>query len=612
MVNLEKIRVNITKLAHKDRTAINYNRYATNAASLWQTIKRNHALLSSAPNVSTDYLREYDKSVLIFNDINNLLRSAALLDPDIKPNDNEPIARTTENQEQINYNNGASTSGLMNQNSQQPTENPPIHQPLNTTVQQPTNVPLSAGPFVNPLSDVLQNENGTSAPGGFRNRTFFDDSFSSSNQSPNESFHEIDPRLRNGTELPRSDDRLAKAIHDLATACQTRFGEGSDSEPRQSIRVPEVTLTPFEGDPMLYKEFKETFDLIATRGRLEDIDKYLLLRTNLRGHALRCIESLPRDASAYQQAWAMLDSRYDNPRIIAESYLDNVLSAPKTDPRNASTYSQMLFTYLNALYNLQSMHIDVSQIITYLALQKLDKVALSRFEDTMACVNRMPNSNELIDFLNKEYMIRDRQDNIHPKEPPKPPAVKTLFTTADDDEPQPSSMSHKIGKNPAKCDVLTAPLFFMMILCLFIQPQGSDAFSSLILSPGVYISSLGNVLKQIEANQIDDQTSKFRNYWNNHQNITNIQPFEELRSHVLDYPKGMLPNSFFPIQEDELSGNVWIGVSQENLLHYLFTAGSIFLIILVLILTCCCLRNYGKRFIITGQHLDHQINDQVV
>lgn len=73
--------------------------------------------------------------------------------------------------------------------------------------------------------------------------------------------------------------------------------------------------------------FRDTFrSLIHANLQLPDIDKFTYLRSALSGNALQEIMSVKLSAEGYEVAWKVLEKKYENKKLIVETYLDAIFA----------------------------------------------------------------------------------------------------------------------------------------------------------------------------------------------------------------------------------------------------------------------------------------------
>lgn len=180
------------------------------------------------------------------------------------------------------------------------------------------------------------------------------------------------------------------------------------------IRIPEVNFSAFGGEIKDYKVFKSSFMSIVKRSRMSPIEKFHLLRSKLNGEALAEINTLNISDENYDAAWELLDSRYENVRIIVETSLRQLQDHPPTKMKDAESLIKLIQCYNGTIFNISSAEIDPdfkNLLFSSLILQKLDLYTRTRFEDYFTAINastvngthRVPQIEEITRFLEQEY-----------------------------------------------------------------------------------------------------------------------------------------------------------------------------------------------------------------
>lgn len=152
--------------------------------------------------------------------------------------------------------------------------------------------------------------------------------------------------------------------------------------------------------------------MIHSKQELSNIDKfhYLLLSTS--GPAKAIVASFPLLDQNYSAAFAALVERYQNRRLLANTYLEKLLKF------NLSTSDQSL-PYLQGYYfilhdNVTSlMHLTIPDladyILLYLSLQRLDKETRTAFE-LLHTKTEFPRTDHLITFIRKRCQALEISD----------------------------------------------------------------------------------------------------------------------------------------------------------------------------------------------------------
>lgn len=111
--------------------------------------------------------------------------------------------------------------------------------------------------------------------------------------------------------------RLALTTNDAPSANLLNLTTPSQSS---EIRLPQIQIPDFGGNPTDWLSFKELFDsIIHKRESLSNVEKLHYLRSKLTGEALSVIKHLSSTNDSYQIAWNLITQRYDKSDNIKKS-----------------------------------------------------------------------------------------------------------------------------------------------------------------------------------------------------------------------------------------------------------------------------------------------------
>lgn len=116
---------------------------------------------------------------------------------------------------------------------------------------------------------------------------------------------------------------LAAKIEDTCAQSSTNTRPNDSNEPsanRDNIPV-------FGGDYEKWLEFKNVFiSMIASRDDLTEVEKFLYLKSALKGEALHKISIFTPSCENYKKAWQMLEKAYEVKRLIVSKHLSAILN----------------------------------------------------------------------------------------------------------------------------------------------------------------------------------------------------------------------------------------------------------------------------------------------
>ena len=147
--------------------------------------------------------------------------------------------------------------------------------------------------------------------------------------------------------IPRSSEALVvQALHD--TMVLTR------------LPAPEPTI--FLGDPLNFIEWSTSFKTLIERRCTNPADRLFYLQKYTGGKARSVLEGsfFRKDAEAYDQAWATLNTRYGHPFVIQSAFRDKLNNWPKIERREADKlrqFSDFLTACSNAMEHVKGLQV---------------------------------------------------------------------------------------------------------------------------------------------------------------------------------------------------------------------------------------------------------------
>ena len=125
-------------------------------------------------------------------------------------------------------------------------------------------------------------------------------------------------------------------------------------------RLPKQQIPSFYGDPLMFQSFWEIFDSsINSNSNLDKISKFSYLKGLLKEKASDAILGISLTSENYDEAVAILKSRYGDPQIVIQTNMNVLLSLPDVE---SSSDIRLLRKMLNVVEttsrNLRPHNID--------------------------------------------------------------------------------------------------------------------------------------------------------------------------------------------------------------------------------------------------------------
>ncbi|XP_055614143.1 uncharacterized protein LOC129760517, partial [Uranotaenia lowii] len=150
----------------------------------------------------------------------------------------------------------------------------------------------------------------------------------------------------------------------------------------------------------VFKEFVNR-SLIHDNELLNQMDKFNYLRTSLRDDALLQINQIQVSAINYNLAWSVLESKYENHKLIAQEHMKALLAAPAMQIESFEGLNALLTTFKTNLQQLEKLGLrtsDWSTLLAFMLSQKLDTETY-RLWETHHASKDVPSFEAMAEFL---------------------------------------------------------------------------------------------------------------------------------------------------------------------------------------------------------------------
>lgn len=179
-------------------------------------------------------------------------------------------------------------------------------------------------------------------------------------------------------------------------------------------RLPEIPLPIFAGDFREWPAFRDKFSaLVDTRPHLSNIEKMYYLISCLKGVASEAVQGIPVSSDNYQLVMSTLTSRFNRPRLVATSLVEQLLHAPTMSQESLQDLNKFLFTFQENISVLNAMKIPElgSFILFSMAFRCLPLHTRKLFEASSSA--DYPSITQLLDFVRSRVSILEVVDNPH-------------------------------------------------------------------------------------------------------------------------------------------------------------------------------------------------------
>lgn len=190
----------------------------------------------------------------------------------------------------------------------------------------------------------------------------------------------------------------------VISSCQTC--SGNHSMPLRT-KLPAIEIKSFSGNYNEWNSFYDLFkSLIHSNESLSTIQKYHYLKSNLKGEAEILLRQFPMTEANYEKALELLESRYENKRLIAHSHITRLMNQKKVSIESAKGLRELLDTTnecLSALNNIGVLTTNWDPIVTHIIVSKFDNESHRLWEQKLGGSRDIPTIKDLADFLGVRF-----------------------------------------------------------------------------------------------------------------------------------------------------------------------------------------------------------------
>lgn len=166
-------------------------------------------------------------------------------------------------------------------------------------------------------------------------------------------------------------------------------------------RLPALEPTIFNGEPILYPDWKSSFHALIHRKNLPSSEKMYYLKRYVSGSAKEAINGLFLQSSseAYERAWNIPDERFGHPFIVTNAYRDKLRKWPKIgmkDHQGLRRFADFLTSVETAMQVIENLNVLKDYMENQKLLTKLPDWLISRWNREVT--SRMKEEKKYPDF----------------------------------------------------------------------------------------------------------------------------------------------------------------------------------------------------------------------
>lgn len=219
-------------------------------------------------------------------------------------------------------------------------------------------------------------------------------------------------RISKGFKLERADSSSSGSISSIhANNVSENVNDLQITNASSIVKLPVLKIQTFDGKPENFPSFYESFkSLVHNNSQLDDMSKYLYLKSCLSPEPSKVIEHLDVVSSNYQVALTLLEKRYKNKKLLIHNHVKGIVEFPKIQKESASNLralSDSLQAHLRALESLGEPTSSWYSIIQYLIVEKFDYHSKREWEIDSSKVEVVDIS-FLLEFLEKRCALLEK------------------------------------------------------------------------------------------------------------------------------------------------------------------------------------------------------------
>ncbi|XP_025193651.1 uncharacterized protein LOC112593472 [Melanaphis sacchari] len=173
-----------------------------------------------------------------------------------------------------------------------------------------------------------------------------------------------------------------------------------------SSRLPEIPLPSFSGDFREWPGFRDKFSMrVDVHPSISTIDKMYYLISCLKGSAAEAVQGIPVAADNYQLVWSTLSNRFNRPRLVASSILEQLLHASTMTQESLSDLSAFVGTFHENQSLLTALKIpDIGSFILFSMAFRCLPVHTRKLFEAQSTAD-YPTLNQLLEFVRSRVAI---------------------------------------------------------------------------------------------------------------------------------------------------------------------------------------------------------------
>lgn len=174
-------------------------------------------------------------------------------------------------------------------------------------------------------------------------------------------------------------------------------------------QLPRLSLPKFSGNRLEWECFRDMFDaMVHSVAEIPPVLKLQYLKASLGGEPAQLLRNIPISGDSYTGAWQLLIKRYDNKRILLDTYIKNLLDSPPAVKESPAELKRLIDTTEESIRALTSLGRPVNHWddwFVHLLSHKLDAHSRHDWETSLTADEVFPTYAALSTFMENRIRV---------------------------------------------------------------------------------------------------------------------------------------------------------------------------------------------------------------
>ena len=212
--------------------------------------------------------------------------------------------------------------------------------------------------------------------------------------------------LENNTEppvvrAPASDEGSMTQLERVLEMMMKTMGRNNHPSPHHNINLPRLDIPEFDGNIQNWLYFKGCFiSAVHSNSSIDNVLKMRYLQKSVVGEAKGMITHFSLTSENYTTAWELLVKRYDNRKILINSYLGKLLNTTAAKHDRAAELKRVLDDFREALCSLKNLGEEIgNSMVVFLLVNKLPGETVKDWEQQCRDLDDVPGFDKLDKYI---------------------------------------------------------------------------------------------------------------------------------------------------------------------------------------------------------------------